>query len=50
MFTRRRFLAAAGSIAGFHIVPRWLVAGADQPPPSEGRDCHPAASRQQISG
>jgi predicted dehydrogenase len=36
MFTRRRFLAAAaGTVASFSIVPRGVVAGADQPPPSE---------------
>ena len=36
MLHRRHFLAAAaGSIAGFHILPRSVVAGAEQTPPSE---------------
>jgi len=33
--TRRRFIAAATSLTAFTIVPRYVLGGAGQPPPSE---------------
>ncbi len=35
MLNRRRFLAAAGVVAGWHIVPRSVLGGAEQTPPGE---------------
>ena len=35
MLSRRSFLAGAGALATFHVVPRHVIGGPGQTPPSE---------------